>query len=394
LGSNNLKFIVPLDLIKDSLSEKLISDFELVATPYIQNVQSYLEALQKQSTDFRDYIQRVEETWDIEILKSAMYSNNKKQYKELYYSNINRQDILRIIYRLYSIQFISDYTIDYNKGLVTVSINKKDKNFYIQATKNHLLKYLSKEKTQLKIDTLEQTCSDLNVFNTIKKSVKVILEFTYSDIVKKRKRAIEDIKEFITESINHNKKTELKFKNSKYNSHFKQLMYYYFNAKYAKSEFNEDNENRSLIDDFKKRELDHWEVFIKYTRILNNKASFINECKMMRGSCKRIWRSIAGEDSKGEYVLKLMYAYASFGLNNSYYFEEAEKHFMEGFENLYDKCNNYKDFENKLNQFEEILSEEVKFENSKEFIKRAKHRLMLRINTKFVQNINNSLKDL
>ncbi|MGL2963374.1 DEAD/DEAH box helicase [Flavobacterium sp. RSB2_4_14] len=394
LGSNNLKFIVPLDLIKDSLSEKLILDFELVATPNIQNIQSYLEALQKQSTDFRDYIQRVEETWDIEILKSEMYSNNKKQYKELYYSNINRQDILRIIYRLYSIQFISDYTIDYNKGLVTVSINKKEKNFYIQATKNHLLKYLSKEKTQLKIDTLQQTCNDLNVFNTIKKSVKVILEFTYSDIVKKRKRAIEDIKEFITESINHNKKTELKFKNSKYNSHFKQLMYYYFNAKYAKSEFNEDGEDRSLIDDFKKKELDHWEVLIKYTRILNNKASFINECKMMRGSCKRIWRSIAGEDSKGEYVLKLMYAYASFGLNNPYYFEEAEKHFMEGFENFYDKCNNYKDFENKLNQFEEILSEEVKFENSKEFIKRAKHRLMLRINTKFVQNINNSLKDL
>ena len=55
---------------------------------------------------------------------------------------------------------------------------------------------------------------------------------------------------------------------------------------------------------------------------------------------------------------------------------------------------NYKDFDNKLNQFEQILSKEVKFENSKEFIKRAKHRLMLRINTKYVEKINNSLKDL
>lgn len=392
--SNNVKFIVPLDLIKDSLSEKLILDFELVTTPNISNVQSYLEVLQKQSSDFTDLIQRIEESWSFEILKSEIYKNNKKFYRELYYSNINRQDVLRIIYRLYSIQFISDYTIDYNKSLVAITINKEDKNFYINATHKHLLKYLSKEKTHVKIDELKNVCTDLDVFKTIKKSVKVILEFTYTDIVKKRKRAIEDIKEFITESIEQNTKTDLKFVNSSYNSHFKQLMYYYFNAKYAKSGFNEFGEDLSLIDDFKNIQFDNWSIFEKYTTVLNNKASFINECKMMRGSCKRIWRSIADEDFKEEYVLKLLYAYASFGLNNPYYFDEAEKYFMEGFEILYDKCDNYKEFENKLNEFEQTLSKEVKYENSKEFIKRAKHRLMLKMNTKFVQKINNSLKDL
>jgi ATP-dependent DNA helicase RecQ len=392
--SSNLKFNIPLDLIKDSLSEKLILDFELGNTPNIHNTQNYLEVLQKHSTDFTDFLQRIEESWDVEIIKSELYTKNKKKYRALYYSNISLQDILRIIYRLYSIQFISDYTIDYNKGLVTISINKNDKNFYINHTKNHLLKYLSKEKTEVKIENLEDICKDLDVFNTIKKSVKVILEFTYSDIVQKRKRAIEDIKEFITESIKQNEKTELKFINSKYNSHFKQLMYYYFNAKYAKSGFNEFGQDLSLIDDFKNIELEDWEVFKKYTTVLNNKASFINECKMMRGSCKRIWRSIATEETNDEYVLKLLYAYASFGLNNQYYFEEAEKYFMEGFENLYDKCLDYKDFERKLYDFEQILSNEVKFENSKEFIKRVKHRLMLRITTKFAQKINNSLKDL
>lgn len=393
-GSEKLNFIVPLDLTKDSLSEILIADFSLISTPNIHNVLNYLEALQKQSLDFIDYIQRIEESWDFEILKSEIYFANKKQYKELYYSNINRQDILRIIYRLYSIQFISDYTIDYNKGLVSISINKNDKNFYIEATQNHLLKYLSKEKTYLKIEELNKKCTELDVFNSIKQAIKVILEFTYSDIVGKRRKAIEDIKEFITDSIEQNTKSELKFKNANYNAHFKQLMYYYFNAKYAKSGYVEAGDDRSLIDDFKNNYLEDWEIFEKYTKILNDKASFINECKMMRGSCKRIWRSLAIDDTKEEYVLKLLYAYASFGLNNSYYFEEAEKYFMTGFENLYDKCNNYKDFENKLNQFEEILSKEVKYHNSKEFIMRAKHRLMLRINTKFVEKINNTLKDL
>lgn len=393
--SNNLNFIVPLDLKKDSLSEILIKDFSLNATPTIHNVQSYLETLQKQSSDFRDYIQRIEETWNLEILNSEIYFNNKKLYKELYYSNINRQDILRIIYRLYSIQFISDYTIDYNKALVTISINKKGKEFYINATNKHLLKYLSKVNTTKKIKELEEVCLNLDIFSTIKKSVKVILEFTYSDIVGKRKKAIEDIREFITDSINQNKKTDLKFKNTQYNTHFKQLMYYYFNAKYAKSgHFDiELDIDCSLIDDFENKELNDWEVFEKYTHILNNKASFINECKMMRGSCKRIWRSVADVDTNEDYVLHLLYAYSSFGLNNSYYFEEAEKHFLAGFENLYLKTD-YLTLENNLNQFLEIFSKSVQYEHSKEYIRRIKHKLMLKISTKNTQNLIQELKDI
>ena len=53
-------------------------------------------------------------------------------------------------------------------------------------------------------------------------------------------------------------------------------MYYYFNAKYAKSGHVELGEDCSLIDDFKNKELGDWEVFVKYTEILNDKASFIN----------------------------------------------------------------------------------------------------------------------
>lgn len=392
--SNNLNFIVPLDLIKDSLSEKIIADFGLVAPPTIDKVKDYLETLQKQSLNFKDYFHRIEESWgDIEFFNSEIFKKNKGKYREIYYSNIEREDILRIIYRLYCIEFISDYTIDYNKGLATISINKKDKRFYINATNKHLLKYLSKEKTKEKIQELEKECLNLDVFTTIKKSVKVILEFTYTDIVKKRKRAIADIREFITDSIKQNKKTDLKFNNASYNGHFKQLMYYYFNAKYAKSGYVEAGENCSLIDDFKNKEFNDWKVFVKYTKILNEKASFINECKMMRGSCKRIWRSVTDVDTNEDYILHLLYAYSSFGLNNTYYFEEAEKHFLEGFENLYLKTD-YLTFENKLNQFLEILSKSVQYEHSKEYIRRIKHKLMLKISTKNAQNLIEELKDI
>ena len=114
---------------------------------------------------------------------------------------------------------------------------------------------------------------------------------------------------------------------------------------------------------------------------------------MMRGSCKRIWRSVADIDTNEDYVLHLLYAYASFGLNNSYYFEEAEKHFLQGYENLYLKTD-YLTFENKLNQFLEILSNSVKYEHSEEYIRRIKHRLMLKISTKNAQNLIQELNDI
>lgn len=50
-------------------------------------------------------------------------------------------------------------------------------------------------------------------------------------------------------------------------------MYYYFNAKYAKSgHFDiELGIDCSLIDDFENKELNDWEIFEKYTNILNKK---------------------------------------------------------------------------------------------------------------------------
>ncbi|CAM3928958.1 ATP-dependent DNA helicase RecQ [Flavobacterium branchiophilum] len=386
-------FIVPLDLTNDNLANLLIEDFGLIPTPPIADIEKYLKTLENQSNNFKDFIQRIEETWNFSIFEHDTYKKNKNKYRICYYSNMSSQDVLRVIYRLYSIDFISDYTLDYNKGLVKIFINKKDKDFYFRATEKHLLKYLSKVNTNKIIVDLEKLCEKENVFASIKQAVKVNLLFTYSDIAGKRKLAIKDIKDFINESIEQNVSNGESFKSENYNKNFKQLMFYYFNAKYAKVGFIEKSENRSLIDDWKNKIIDDWDIFIKYSKILNSENSFINECKMMRGSCKRIWRSVALEDTKDDYVLNLLYAYASFGLNNPYYFEEAEKYFLIGFENLYLKSN-YRNLENKLNEFLEILSNSVKYEYSNEYMRRIKHKLMLKISTINTQNLIKELNNI
>jgi ATP-dependent DNA helicase RecQ len=393
---NQLEFLVPLDLTNEELANLLIEDFGLMPTTHITTIEDCIECikkLEKQSNNFKDFIQRIEETWGIAIFNSPKYNDQKSKYQNIYYSKMSAQDVMRVIYRLYSIDFISDYTLDYNKGLAKIFINKKDKDFYFNATEKHLLKYLSKEKTKESIDDLKEICKDKNVFESIKQAVKTNLLFTYSDIAGKRKLAIKDIKEFINESIELNVSNCESFKSENYNKNFKESMYYYFNAKYARSGFVEKSENRSLIDDWKNKIIDDWDIFIKYSKILNSENSFINECKMMRGSCKRIWRSVALEDTKEDYVLNLLYAYASFGLNNPYYFEEAEEYFLIGFENLYLKSN-YKNLENKLNGFLEILSKSVKYEYSYEYIRRIKHKLMLKISTINTQNLIKELKNI
>ncbi|MFY8186365.1 MAG: DEAD/DEAH box helicase [Flavobacterium sp.] len=373
-------FTVPLDYREDDLSKEIISDFELVLfadgkIPHV-NLENYINTLQSHSLDFKDFIQRVEETWDLDIFNDVKFRELEDKYEELYYSNINRQDLFRIIYRLYSIKFVKDYTIDYNKELVTIYIDKQDKEFYIQGTRNHLLKYLSKENTNKKIEELEKKTIKKDVPEAIMQCIKVILGFTYNDIVAKRKQAMTDMKSFIKESIDHNTDGSFDFKNAGYNKHFKQLMYYYFNAKYAKKGFVEGDEPRSLMDDFINKKPD---IFDKYTKILNGKSSFINECKMMRASCKRIWREQSEDDLVDEYDIKLLYAFASYGINNPLYFEDATEYFLKGFELFYSKHHNFEMFENKIIEFEEKLAQSVKYPFCASFIRVAKHQLMLKI---------------
>ena len=392
LKENDLIFTVPLDYREDDLSNEIIDEFSLKVFPDRiprSNLQNYIDTLQSHSLNFKDFIQRVEETWDIDIFNDAKYKGLKDKYEELYYSNINRQDLFRIIYRLYSIKFVKDYTIDYNKELITIYIDKQVKDFFIEGTRNHLLKYLSKENTNKKIEELERKTTDKDVLNTIMQCVKVILGFTYSDIVDKRKQAMMDMKSFIMESMENNQDKTLDFKNAGYNEHFKQLMYYYFNAKYAKKGFSEKGEPRSLMDDFSNKESD---IFDKYTNILIEKSSFINECKMMRASCKRIWREKSNKDLKDEYDIKLLYAFASYGINNPLYFEDATKYFLEGFELFYAKHHNFEEFEKRMKEFEEKLAKSVKYPLSDSFIRVAKHQLMLKITTEELKNKREELK--
>lgn len=392
-------FKVPSSFKNNNLESRLVKDFNLIDLPIFNQdneTVDFINTLKKYSSNFEDFILRIEEQWDINIKPNPIYSQNRNEYRAMYYSEINSTDVSKMIYRLYSIGLIEDYTIDYNLGIYSFEVLKKDKKYYIGKTQNHLLKYLSRTVTLNKIEELTNLTLELSVFETIKKCVKEILIFTYEDIVKKRKDAVNDLFKFISESLDISKQKDnnLAFQDFWYNHHFKDEMYYYFNAKYARVGFKIGNEPYSLLDDTEKGQISNWGTFEKYAKVLNDQSSFISECKMMRGSCRRMWRTLNKNDNDREYILKLLSSFATFGLNNKFYYQEAEDLFIDGFSIYYEQNSNYNLLKSKILNFELHLHNSTSNKSYLPYLNMAKHKIMLRVNLKFAKNINQQLQNV
>ncbi len=392
-------FKVPSSFNKNNLERRLVKDFELNELPIFNQdnkTVDFINTLKNYSANFEDFVLRIEEQWDINITPNPIYIQNRNEYRAMYYSAINSADVSKMIYRLYSIGLVEDYTIDYNLGVFSFEVFKSDKKYYIEKTQSHLLKYLSRTVTLQKIQELTNVTLEMSVFETIKRCVKVIVQFTYKEIVTKRKDAVNDLFKFISESLDLSKQkdNDLSFHDFWYNHHFKDEMYYYFNAKYARVGFNINNEPYSLLDDTRKGQISNWETFERYAEVLNDQSSFINECKMMRGSCRRIWRTLYKDDYEREYILKLLSSFATFGLNNKFYFQEAEDLFIDGFSIYYEQHQNYHLLKSKIKNFEMHLLNCTSNTNYVKYLNIAKHKIMLKVNLKFAKNMNQQLQNI
>jgi ATP-dependent DNA helicase RecQ len=242
---------------------------------------------------------------------------------------------------------------------------------------------------------LEEKSDSSDVFSTIKLCVRAILEFTYADIIKKRKDAMDDLYRYISESIDfaQEKTNDTAFNGFLYNYHFKEEMYYYFNAKYARTGYSIDGKPYSLLDDTERGRKSSWEIFEKFAGVLNEQNSFISECKMMRGSCKKIERMLSIEDEKDEYVLKILYAFASFGLNNKFYYEDASKSLKNGFLILYKHVKDFDIFNTRMKHFENLLNKSVSIQNFSSYMNLVKQSIMLEISSIYANEIISQIKE-
>ena len=335
------------------------------------------KSLRQANSNFWNFLLLLEE--NIPHLRFSYEKNNLYERRLRFYFNRNRyykptNDTGRLIYRMYSMGFLTDYKIDYNKNnLYKCTFRKYEKiEDYVRHIETYLRRYLSEVTALDKITVLREKLTKETLIENILECLYFLSEFSYEEIANKRKAATDEIEKILINSISDEKYTSDWFEQNKF---IKEQIFFYFNAKYARPFFEIDGKNYSLLVDYtsnRKKQPDCYseeEILIKYLDVLKGKhGTEQNNYKHMIGSCKKIMRSLSKSDLENEWILRLLKAFALYSVNNVSYIKEANDELDMGFNNLYrDKEYSQEGFikiESIFNTYFDKLLENIKKENN------------------------------
>lgn len=241
-------------------------------------------------------------------------------------------DISKAIYRMSCIELIEDFTQDYrNKRFRIVSRRKKEGDYFKGLT-NFLKRYFNEDRALQEIEKAKQYSIKQTAVNPIEieihKCLAYLTEFVYVKISEKRKRAIDDMRRFCLTGLNEN----IDWKET--NEVLKEDIHYYFNSKYARSDYVADTgENYSLTKDTDSGKNSDWWILSKYLKVINDDlvgpGTPIDNVKHLQGAVRLIRRSLTDKNP----ALDLLNAFCLFflGTNNNINLEnELIKTFKEG----------------------------------------------------------------
>ena len=250
----------------------------------------------------------------------------------------------KIIYRMNALGILQSYTKDYNKGFYKCILYKASStDFYLK----NLSKYLRRYQSEITVEKEIEKITKLLSFNSqdLVDDILVLLfhiaEFSMKEIAHKRKIATDEIKGHLEEMLSMDG-TELEK-----NFYLKEQIYYYFNAKYAKPKFIENDKEASLLDDYRK----YQDLVLKPTDILYKFISDDilkfgteqNNYKHLIGSCKKMTYSLTTSELEMDWILNLLNAFALYSTNNISYRNEANFVIRRGFDRLFSDQNFHQD---------------------------------------------------
>jgi ATP-dependent DNA helicase RecQ len=130
---------------------------------------------------------------------SSMKTGERKTVEIPYsWSNEDRGNKEKSIYRLSSIGLVEDYTIDYNRKQFVVEICRKTDDGYIKA----LQEYVGRYKTEEYVENVPYEVASEEGNGIIEKAVCFLIRFVYDEIERKRRRALQNIAEVARSSAN------------------------------------------------------------------------------------------------------------------------------------------------------------------------------------------------
>lgn len=275
------------------------------------------------------------------------------------YDKDNSTDISKAIYRMTCIDLIQDFTQDYKNQLFRIVVQKKERKGYYLGLKTFLLRYYTEERAVLEIEKVEKTPlknSEIDELSAeIYRCLAYLTEFVYDKISEKRKRAIDDMRNFCMEGLSD------KVSWIENNENLKDYIFYYFNSKYAKSDYVTDNgEPFSLVEDTEGGKKSSVEILHKYMRVIEDDVVGIgtplDNVKHLYGAVRLISRSLT--DSNPALYLIEVFCLAFMGTKKNKNLEEQlVLRYSEGMIEFSKRTENQKEFWTLFTDFNEVLNE-------------------------------------
>jgi len=292
---------------------------------------------------------------------------NEKIVSFVKYNDENYPDISKAIYRMTSIGLIEDFTQDYKNSQFRIVSTRYKESYYFKQLQNYLERYYSKERADQELNKaknwkIKETKSELR--NEIYRCLGYLTYFVYDKISVKRKRAIDDMRNFCLVGIDENKD----WKDT--NETLKDFIYYYFNSKYAQSDYIADNgEPYSLTEDTEGGKISNSDILFKYLKVVEPEivgtGTEIDNIKHLQGAVRLIRRSLTDDNP----TISLLNAFCLMFLgtkNNENLERELENSYKEGMIEFYSRLEDKTIFINKiLDSYNRIILNNTTFEQKK-----------------------------
>lgn len=258
--------------------------------------------------------------------------------------------VAKAIYRMSCIGVVDDFTQDYPNKRFRIVTKRKANGKYYESLKQFLMRYYSDERAEEEI----QKVPKLKGYNEIHRCLGYLTEFIYDKIEVKRKRAIDDIRSFCIQGIDDNKNWLEK------NEDLKDFIYYYFNSKYAKDDYETENgEPFSLTSDTNFGKESSIEILMKYLRVVDDdvygsSGSPKDSIKHLQGAVRLIRRSLT--DKNPALAMLNAFCIAYLGTNNNEVLEqELGNSYKEGYRDFYSSSTDKELFYENIETFKQKL---------------------------------------
>ena len=279
----------------------------------------------------------------------------------------------RVIYRLSCIGVIEDFTKDWGQKTITITTKAKAEGEYYAGLEKFLQRYYSPERAAIEAEKAKSYRGQ----NELQKCLGYLTEFVYEKISHKRFRAVADMDLFCQLATqDNNGKSWLEV-----NEDLKDFIYYYFNSKFARHDYQIEYEDGSTESFSLTAETNHGknadpQILFKFMRVIDDDvvgdASPKDNIKHLLGASRLIRRGLT--DTNGVIDLLIAYCLIFLGTDGSQSLDqELINSYTAGYADMYERFGSDSKFYDFIDRFHSELEKKGRINLTDEIASRIQN---------------------